>query len=517
MQARCRGAQLGGATSHGDCGTLRASRAGAVDERDFRPTLRRLARVARQRQSRRVRSGPTRTQRATCGASWRTGTTGGSRARRPRGRRHLVVEYASAAQRCADRGHRVPCLDVQGPRRFGWTCSERTKSAGLGLYITRRGAGSPARRPLAPSPTGELHIGNLRTALVAWLYARSTSSRFLMRVEDLDVGRVRERFVGSQLDDLRAIGIDWDGEPVRQSARTAGYRAALDRLAADGRVYRCFCSRREIREAASAQHGEPAGRYPGTCARLSAAESDRRADAGEPHALRLRAGGAEVEAGGPPPRPDPRRRRRPRPRPPRRRLRLQPRRRRRRRRDGHRRGRPRRRPDRLDARPGAALRPPRPRAPRVVARAADPRRRRRATREAARLGDARRPRGARDRARGGRSASSDARSGSSSPGSRPRAATACSSASRRPICRASRSSCPTAGRRSAPEPDSERDSKNFSKPGLRVFGRRVFVDQLGPTRLWHRRGPGFPPTRALAISRGREARLDGRRPAVPYA
>lgn len=147
----------------------------------------------------------------------------------------------------------------------------------------------------APSPTGELHVGNLRTALVAWLHARSASSRFVMRVEDLDVGRVRERFVDSQLDDLRAIGIDWDGEPVRQSERTDGYRAALDRLAGDGGVYRCFCSRREIREAASAQHGDPAGRYPGTCSRLPSAESDRRADAGEPHALRLRAGGARVE------------------------------------------------------------------------------------------------------------------------------------------------------------------------------------------------------------------------------
>ena len=117
-----------------------------------------------------------------------------------------------------------------------------------------------------------------------------------MRVEDLDVGRVREPFVASQLDDLRAIGIDWDGEPVRQSARTARYLAALDRLDADGRVYRCFCSRREIREAASAQHGEQPGRYPGTCARLSSAESDRRAEDGDPHALRLRAGGAEIEA-----------------------------------------------------------------------------------------------------------------------------------------------------------------------------------------------------------------------------
>ena len=147
----------------------------------------------------------------------------------------------------------------------------------------------------APSPTGDLHLGNLRTALLAWLFARSAGSRFLLRIEDLDVGRVREPFVDSQLDDLRALGLDWDGEVVRQSARTALYADALARLEERDRVYRCFCSRREVREAASAQHGDaPEGFYPGTCRDLSAAESARRANAGEPYALRLRADAAEV-------------------------------------------------------------------------------------------------------------------------------------------------------------------------------------------------------------------------------
>ena len=68
----------------------------------------------------------------------------------------------------------------------------------------------------APSPTGELHLGNLRTALLAWLFARSAGARFLLRVEDLDAGRVREGHVDSQLADLRALGIDWVGEGVRQ-------------------------------------------------------------------------------------------------------------------------------------------------------------------------------------------------------------------------------------------------------------------------------------------------------------
>src|ERR687888_401954 len=68
----------------------------------------------------------------------------------------------------------------------------------------------------APSPTGTLHLGNLRTALLAWLFARSQGARFLVRIEDLDSGRSREQFVAEQLADLRMLGLDWDGEPVRQ-------------------------------------------------------------------------------------------------------------------------------------------------------------------------------------------------------------------------------------------------------------------------------------------------------------
>jgi glutamyl-tRNA synthetase len=147
----------------------------------------------------------------------------------------------------------------------------------------------------APSPTGELHLGNLRTALLAWLFARAAGSRFLVRIEDLDPDRVRPEQIGGQLHDLAAIGIDWDGEPVRQSERAPEHAAALERLRDAGLVYRCFCSRREVREADSAQHGEaPEGFYPGTCRDLGEAGSGRRAAAGEEHALRLRAGRAEV-------------------------------------------------------------------------------------------------------------------------------------------------------------------------------------------------------------------------------
>jgi glutamyl-tRNA synthetase len=147
----------------------------------------------------------------------------------------------------------------------------------------------------APSPTGTLHVGNLRTALVAWLFARSQDARHLVRMEDLDAGRVRERFYDEQLADLAALGLDWDGPVVRQSERTALYEAALGALRAAGLVYECWCTRAEIREAASAPHGSlPEGAYPGTCLRLTAAQRAEREASGRPPALRVRAGAAHV-------------------------------------------------------------------------------------------------------------------------------------------------------------------------------------------------------------------------------
>jgi glutamyl-tRNA synthetase len=147
----------------------------------------------------------------------------------------------------------------------------------------------------APSPTGVLHVGNLRTALLAWLFARSQDARFLMRIEDLDAGRVRRDLEAGQLEDLRAIGIDWDGRAVRQSERQELYAGALERLDDAGLLYRCWCTRAEIREAASAAHGErPEGAYPGTCRELTAAEVAEREASGRPPAWRVRAGGVRV-------------------------------------------------------------------------------------------------------------------------------------------------------------------------------------------------------------------------------
>jgi glutamyl-tRNA synthetase len=142
----------------------------------------------------------------------------------------------------------------------------------------------------APSPTGPLHLGSLRTALVAWLSARSASARFLLRMEDLDPQRSRRELEAVQLADLRALGIDWDETVVRQSERTALYERALASLQARDRLYPCFCTRAEIREAAAAPHGPgPEGGYPGTCRDLGADERRRRIEAGQRYALRLRA------------------------------------------------------------------------------------------------------------------------------------------------------------------------------------------------------------------------------------
>jgi len=149
----------------------------------------------------------------------------------------------------------------------------------------------------APSPSGPLHLGNLRTALLAWLFARSAGARFLVRIEDLDPGRSRREHEAGQLADLAALGLDWDGPVVRQSERRARHRAALEALRAAGRVYPCWCTRAEIREAASAPHGvggAGSGAYPGTCRRLSAAQRAERERSGRAPALRLDAGGERI-------------------------------------------------------------------------------------------------------------------------------------------------------------------------------------------------------------------------------
>jgi glutamyl-tRNA synthetase len=149
----------------------------------------------------------------------------------------------------------------------------------------------------APSPSGPLHEGNLRTALVAWMRARSKGARFLLRIEDLDPQRSKPEHEAAQISDLRAIGIDWDEEPVRQSERHDRYAEALAELERQGRVYPCWCTRAEIREAAQAPHGPlPEGAYPGTCRDLTTAErAERERCAPRPPALRLDARSESID------------------------------------------------------------------------------------------------------------------------------------------------------------------------------------------------------------------------------
>lgn len=151
----------------------------------------------------------------------------------------------------------------------------------------------------APSPTGSLHVGNLRTALLAWLFARAEGGRFLIRVEDLDPVSSREHLVDEQLADLAALGLDHDGPIIRQSDPNvrARHESAVSALDDTGLLYPCFCTRREVAEAASAAHGPlPEGAYPGTCRDLTldqrAERAAERADRGP--AWRVRADLAEV-------------------------------------------------------------------------------------------------------------------------------------------------------------------------------------------------------------------------------
>jgi glutamyl-tRNA synthetase len=159
-----------------------------------------------------------------------------------------------------------------------------------------RPAALPGSGRFAPSPTGPLHVGNLRTAVLAWLFARSAGAPFLLRIDDLDRAGSRDEHVRSHLADLAALGIAGDGPVVRSSQRFDRCEAALARLDADGLLYPCYCTRREVQAAVAAPHGPlPEGAYPGTCRRLSRAERSARRAEGRRPAWRVLAGGERVE------------------------------------------------------------------------------------------------------------------------------------------------------------------------------------------------------------------------------
>ncbi|WP_137751323.1 tRNA glutamyl-Q(34) synthetase GluQRS [Sphingopyxis sp. L1A2A] len=148
----------------------------------------------------------------------------------------------------------------------------------------------------APSPTGDLHLGHAYSAVLAHAAARAAGGKFLIRIDDIDGSRSREAYVGASLADLAWLGLDWDGEPLRQSARRGDYAAALDRLRARGLVYPCFCTRADIAASLSAPHGPSGAIYPGTCRDLAAAERERRMVA-QPHCWRLDTAGAVALVG----------------------------------------------------------------------------------------------------------------------------------------------------------------------------------------------------------------------------
>lgn len=125
--------------------------------------------------------------------------------------------------------------------------------------------GGPVGR-FAPSPTGRLHLGNLRTALASWLSVKAEGGRWLLRIEDVDRARCREDLAEAQVRDLAALGLESDGPVAWQSRREGRYREALARLHAAGALYPCGCTRKDLASLASAPHGaEGAGAYPGRC------------------------------------------------------------------------------------------------------------------------------------------------------------------------------------------------------------------------------------------------------------
>ena len=156
---------------------------------------------------------------------------------------------------------------------------------------------SPLASRFAPSPTGSLHLGNLRTALYAWLVARRAGGRFVLRIEDTDRMRSDEAKIAELIEDLTWLGLDWDGGPgqddgtgpYRQSERAASHEAAFGKLLASGHAYPCYCTEEELeaeRQSALRQKRPP--RYSGRCAVLDAAGRAAREAEGRRASLRFR-------------------------------------------------------------------------------------------------------------------------------------------------------------------------------------------------------------------------------------
>ncbi|WP_310550051.1 tRNA glutamyl-Q(34) synthetase GluQRS [Paenibacillus glufosinatiresistens] len=154
------------------------------------------------------------------------------------------------------------------------------------MFVQPCTSGLPRGR-FAPSPSGDIHIGNALSALLSWLQIRRSGGSYILRMEDIDAARCRPEYARRIPGDLRWLGLDWDEGPdiggpfgpYTQSERMELYEEALTRLSARERLYPCFCSRHDLLQAAAAPHGLSAEGpvYPGTCRRLSAQERSLRA------------------------------------------------------------------------------------------------------------------------------------------------------------------------------------------------------------------------------------------------
>ena len=143
----------------------------------------------------------------------------------------------------------------------------------------------------APSPTGYLHLGHVRSAIEGWRAARDSGGRFLLRLEDIDQTRCRDEYSEAILEDLSWLGLTWDGPVRKQSEHFDDYGDALDRLEAMGVLYPCFCTRKEIQEeiarAGGAPHALSGPPYPGTCRGLDRRLRGEKQLSGIDYALRL--------------------------------------------------------------------------------------------------------------------------------------------------------------------------------------------------------------------------------------
>jgi glutamyl-Q tRNA(Asp) synthetase len=159
----------------------------------------------------------------------------------------------------------------------------------------------PVVTRFAPSPTGYLHLGHVRSAVEGWRAARRAGGRFLLRLEDIDRTRCRDQYAAAIIEDLAWLGLDWDGPVRRQSEHFADYGAALARLDEQGLLYPCFCTRSEIQAEIARAGGAPQGElgplYPGTCRRLSLSERAARRARGADYALRLDVAAALARTG----------------------------------------------------------------------------------------------------------------------------------------------------------------------------------------------------------------------------